>query len=364
MTIKRRLVLSNIAMIIIPVVSFFLIEIIMGFVLFYLFKSDLNDRNMELFLSLRFISLLIILILTNGLLTYFVARSIIRPVDKLTYAAKQISDGNLNYRIDKTGKDELGQLSETFETMRRKLKEAEELQYRYEENRKELIASISHDLKTPMTSIKGYVNGIRDGVANTPEKIDRYMETIYAKANDMDRLIDELFLYSKLDLHQVPFHYETINLQLYLSDFVEELAFDLDENGELDFSYDSSKSYFVRADQEKLRRVLTNIIQNSLKYMDKEQKRIQVSLLDEDTSQVTVRIDDNGSGIQEDAIPFIFDRFYRTDTSRNSTTGGSGLGLAIAKRIIEEQGGKIWAESKIGIGTSVYFTLPKASEKS
>ncbi|MFD2044190.1 sensor histidine kinase [Ornithinibacillus salinisoli] len=363
MTIKRRLLLSNIAMIIIPVISFFVIEIMMGYVLFVVLKGDLED-GMGLFLSLRFIGLLVVLIVTNGLLTYFVARSIIRPIKKLSQAANEIRNGNLDFVIEKTGKDELGQLSETFEAMRKKLKEAEELQVRYEENRKELIASISHDLKTPMTSIKGYVKGIRDGVANTPEKMDRYMDTIYTKANDMDHLIDELFLFSKLDLHQAPFDYENIDLQLYLRDFLEELSFDLKElNCQVSFEVDKNETYMVEADRDKLKRVITNIIQNSLKYMDKDEKKIQVFLSGE-AEQVKVHIKDNGSGIPEEAIPFIFDRFYRTDASRNSTTGGSGLGLAIVKRIIEEHEGRIWADSKIGVGTSVYFTLPKAGGNS
>nr|WP_155669436.1 HAMP domain-containing sensor histidine kinase [Ornithinibacillus caprae] len=349
-------------MIVIPVIAFFVIEIMLGYVLFILFEGDLMEDRMGLFLSIRFIGLLTVLIITNGLLTYFVAKSIIQPVKRLQQAAKEISNGNLEFTIESSSRDELGQLSETFELMRKRLKESEELQTRYAENRKELIASISHDLKTPMTSIKGYIEGIRDGIANTPEKMERYIETIYAKTNDMDQLIDELFLYSKLDLNQVHYHFEHIDLWSYLSDFIEELAFDLEENDcNVSLFVNNQDTFIVQADREQLKRVLLNIIQNSLKYMDKDEKEIRV-ILTANADQVTVTIKDNGIGISEEAIPFIFERFYRTDTSRNTATGGSGLGLAIVRRIIEQHEGEIWAESKQGIGTSISFTLPKVGD--
>ncbi len=213
-------------MIIIPVLAIFLIEILLGYVFFYMLEFNPVGEQLQLFLAVRIIGFLLVLIITNGLLTYFVANSIIKPVRGLSRAAKEISDGNLDYRIQSMGKDELGQLAETFEMMRQKLKEASEDQERYEMNRKELIASISHDLKTPTTSIKGYVKGIRDGIADTPEKMERYIETIYTKANDLDQLIDELFLFSKLELQEVPFHFTDVNLHAYLADFIEELRFD------------------------------------------------------------------------------------------------------------------------------------------
>jgi histidine kinase len=247
--------------------------------------------------------------------------------------------------------------------MRVQLKEAQEERELYENNRKEFVASISHDLKTPLTSIKGYVKGVLDGVANTPEKANSYMETIYRKADDMDHLIDELFLYSKLDLQRVPFTFESIDLDSYFHDFLEELRFHTELNDvQISYSANPKGTYLIRADRMNLGRVVSNIIQNSLKYMDKEHKEIQVSLQSE-SDRVIVKITDNGMGITEQAIPYIFNSFYRTDLSRNSSTGGSGLGLAIVKRIIDEHNGDIWAESKLGEGTSISFTLQKTKEK-
>lgn len=358
MSLKKRLILSNIAMTLLPLLSFLLIEIILGYILFYIFKGQMEE-HLQLFITLRLIGLLFVITLINGLLTYLVAKSILKPVNKLMEAAREISKGNLDFGINVTSKDELGELSATFESMRLQLKKAEDLQKRYENNRIELIARISHDLKTPMTSIKGYIKGLLDGVTDTPEKKQRYLETIYKKAEVMDELIDELFLYSKLDLEREPYQFEEIDLHAFFADFIEELRFDVQPaGGSVYYIYDPNESYIVRADRDKLKRVITNIIQNSMKYMDKAVKKISVKLKWE-SDQVVVQMKDNGMGIPADAIPFLFESFYRTDSSRNSATGGSGLGLAIAKRIIGDHGGKIWAESRLGEETSIYFTLKK-----
>ncbi|WP_440896058.1 sensor histidine kinase [Amphibacillus sp. Q70] len=361
MSIRKRLILSNIAMILIPIISLFVVEIMIGYLLFVVFQGDMEGTNMENFMKLRFIAIGCILILTNGLLTYYVSKSIIKPISKLSTATKRISEGDLEYSVQSDKKDELGELTNTFEEMRLKLKGAEETQRRYEANRQELIARISHDLKTPLTSIKGYVNGIQDGVANTPDKMKRYMDTIYRTANDMDGLIDELFLYSKLDLQRETLQMEKVDLYAFFADFIEEMAFYLEkEQGEATLFVKEAEQYIVEADREKLRRVVMNLIQNSMKYMNKSQKQIQVSL-ETSKNEVIVEMKDNGSGIRETDLPFIFDSFYRTDVSRNSATGGSGLGLSIVKKIIQAQGGRIWAKSVLGEGTSIYFTLKKVA---
>lgn len=215
-SIKKRLILSNIAMIIVPGALLLVTEIVLGYFLFVVFNGNPEGEDLKVFVQFRFIAITLILILTNGLLTYFMSRSIIKPISKLSTAAKKISEGDLEYSVQSDKKDELGDLANTFEQMRLKLREADREQKQYEQNRQELIASISHDLKTPLTSIKGYVKGIQDGVANTPEKLDRYMDTIYRTANDMDGLIDELFLYSKLDLKRETFQFEQVDLYAFL----------------------------------------------------------------------------------------------------------------------------------------------------
>lgn len=314
------------------------------------------------FIGSLFLTVLLILILTNGLLTFFVSRSIIRPIERLKEAAQQIKEGNLNFVVTTKSNDEIGQLCRSFEEMRARLKESVEMQLQYENNRKELITSISHDLKTPVTAIKGYVEGLMDGVANTPEKKQKYIETIYRKTAEIDRLIDELFLFSKLDLKKEPFNFEKVELKQYLQDCAEELALDLDKKGiRLNYNPVGNEPLWVIADREKLKRVVNNIVDNAVKYMNKDIGIIEIGIFDVDDKFVTVQIRDNGQGIPKESLALIFDRFYRTDPSRNSTTGGSGLGLSIARYIIEEHGGRVWAESEEGQETSIFFTLKRVN---
>lgn len=315
------------------------------------------------FMVSLFLAILLIMIVTNGLLTYIVSRGILKPIKALENAAQQIKEGNLGIEVKSESNDEIGQLCRTFEEMRCKLKESIDLQLQYEENRKELIANISHDLKTPITTIKGYTEGIMDGVADSPEKMDKYIQTIHSKAIDVDKLIDELFLFSKLDLKREPFNFEKVEITSFLQYSAEELQFDLNKLGiQVKFEAGYNQPVSVIADREKLKRVINNIVDNSVKYMDKSPGAINVSLQDNAADTITIEIKDNGQGIPRQALSLIFDRFYRADASRNSAIQGTGLGLAIARRIIEEHGGTIWAESEEGAGTSIYFTLKKGKQ--
>ncbi|MEK4029877.1 HAMP domain-containing sensor histidine kinase [Pseudobacillus sp. FSL P4-0506] len=305
--------------------------------------------------------LLLLLIIVIGMLNYLVSQSIIKPISILKEGAERIKSGDLDFEIKAISSDEIGQLNRAFEKMRIKLKESINLQLQYEENRKELLSNISHDLKTPITSIIGYVEGIKDGVANTPEKMEKYLSTVHSKAIDMDSLIDELFLFSKLDLKKEPFNFETVELDRYMTDYVEELYLDLHQQKiDMDLHF-LNKPIYVIVDREKLKRVLANLINNCVKYMDKDQKNISIAL-NERLEDVVVQVTDNGQGIEPSALPHIFERFYRAEQSRNSQTGGSGLGLAIAKQIIVEHGGEIWATSEIGKGTTLFFSLKKGEQ--
>jgi histidine kinase len=330
--------------------------------LFFIKDASILSKLTQTIYPVLFVTLLFILVITNGTLTYYVSRSIITPIESLKNAARKIKNGDLNHEIEIRGKDELTELAQTFEDMRKQLKESAALQAQYEENRKELIAHISHDLKTPITSIKGYIEGIQDGVATSPERLQRYLQTIYQKSNDLDHLIDELFLYSKLDLKKVPFAFETVDLKDYLSDYLEELNFDFETTQtKVRFTHDASPDYLVQLDRDKMKRVLSNIIDNSLKYMDKASGTIDINLRKNENC-VKIEIADNGPGIPSDALPYVFHQFYRAEQSRNKQTGGSGLGLSIARMIVEEHNGKIEIESQIEIGTKILISLRKVSQ--
>ena len=201
-----------------------------------------------------------------------------------------------------------------------------------------------------------------DGVTDTPEKMDRYIKTIYNKANEMDTLINELTLYSKIDANRIPYNFSTISVNNYFDDCAADLKIELESRGIL-FNYVNFVEGDIKiiADAEQLKRVISNIISNSAKYMDKVEKRINLRVKDVGDF-VQIEIEDNGKGIGAKELPNIFERFYRTDTSRNSMTGGSGIGLSIVKKIVEEHGGKIWATSKEGTGTILYFVIRKYQE--
>ena len=286
------------------------------------------------------IVIVLILVLTSLGLSFWIYRGVIGPLEQLKKATQNIKDGNLDFTVEPCGVAEINDLCEDFEEMRIRLKETAEEKVEFDKENKELISNISHDLKTPITAVKGYVEGIMDGVANTPEKMDRYIRTIYNKANEMDRLINELTFYSKIDTNRIPYTFSKIHIADYFDDCVEELNLELDAQ-HVDLTYFNylEDDPIVIADAEQIKRVINNIVSNSIKYMDKSHKVINIRLRDVGDF-VQVEIEDNGKGIATKDLTKIFDRFYRTDASRNSTRGGSGIGLSIVKKILEDHGGK------------------------
>ena len=304
----------------------------------------------------------IILVFTALSVGLWIYRSIAVPLVKLKKATQNIKEGNLDFVLEVEGKDEFSQLCQDFEEMRKRLKESTEEKILMDKENKELISNISHDLKTPITAVKGYVEGIMDGVADTPEKMDRYVRTIYNKTNEMDHLINELTFYSKIDTNRIPYTFSKLNVEDYFSDCAEELGLEMETRGiELVYANYVEKGVQVIADGEQIRRVIHNIVSNAIKYMEKPKGIIQLRVKDVGDF-IQVEIEDNGKGIAAKDLPYIFDRFYRTDVSRNSSKGGSGIGLSIVKKIMEDHGGKVWATSRLGIGTIMYFVLRKYQE--
>ena len=304
----------------------------------------------------------IILVFTALSVGLWIYRSIAVPLVKLKKATKNIKEGNLDFVLEVEGNDEFSQLCQDFEEMRKRLKESTEEKILMDKENKELISNISHDLKTPITAVKGYVEGIMDGVADTPEKMDRYVRTIYNKTNEMDHLINELTFYSKIDTNRIPYTFSKLNVEDYFSDCAEELGLEMETKGiELVYANYVEKDVQVIADGEQIRRVIHNIVSNAIKYMEKPKGIIQLRVKDVGDF-IQVEIEDNGKGIAAKDLPYIFDRFYRTDVSRNSSKGGSGIGLSIVKKIMEDHGGKVWATSRLGIGTIMYFVLRKYQE--
>ena len=290
---------------------------------------------------------------------FWIYKRILVPLDKMRIATKKIADGNFDYELDEKDFAEIPFLYNDFEKMRIKLKENEEEKILSENASRELVSNISHDLKTPLTAIRGYVEGILDGVASSPQKVRDYLTTIYNKTNDMTKLIDELLYYSRVSGNEFSYNFEKTNVKEFFDDYVKDLYLELDTI-KINFSYSANvdADTVIDIDREQIKRALNNIVANAVKYMDKEDPEIHFRVK-ETMDAINIRISDNGRGIDEKDLPHIFERFYRSDASRNTKLGGSGIGLSIVKKVIENHEGSVVAMSKSGVGTDMDIVLKK-----
>lgn len=350
MSIGKKIILSNIILLIVPVTALFLIDIVLG----YFIIIALNG-SAEVFTTLRFLLIILVFVLVNIAISITVSRHIIAPVLSLNRHAKQIGEGQLEEPIIINRSDEIGELAGSFETMRQELKASKEKEYAYFKNRQELMASMSHDLKTPLTSMKGYINGLEDGVADTEEKRLKYTQVVKQSVNHLEKMIDELFMYSKLDLEEENFNFDKVELTAYIKDIINEYQL---EHSHLMIHLHISEQIYVHADREQLYRAISNIIDNSIKYGHNECIVINVYLYIQG-NDAWIDIQDNGTGIEKSELPKVFEAFHRTDHSRNSKTGGTGLGLSIVKRIIERHNGEVGINSELDKGTTISIRLQR-----
>ena len=302
----------------------------------------------------------IIIVLTGSVLSRRLSRSILVPGGKLKEATQAVHDGNLDRPVGYSSGDELGQVCGEFDEMRRRLLASVQKQKEYARQRQEMVAGISHDLSTPITSIKGYISGILDGVADTPEKREHYLRTVYDTACDMERMVDDLFLLSKLDVGDLPNTMERVELGAFLEDYCGDLKILMRKNGvELVFENRCGGPVFADADRMEMGRVLQNLAENSIKYrkMDEKVKSRVNIVLDEERGAARIVFSDNGTGVAAHETEKIFESFYRGDPARSKK--GSGLGLSIARRIVERMGGRISAQGRPGLGLAVTILLPR-----
>jgi signal transduction histidine kinase len=300
------------------------------------------------------------ILLTNRFLTRFVFQKIEGPLDILMNGVKQISEGNLEYRIEYGSQDEFAPICEDFNEMAARLKASVEQLQQHEQSRKELLVGVSHDLRSPLTSIRAYVEGLLDGVAKTPEAQRRYLETIKNKAKDIDRMLAKLFLFSKMELGEYSDNPELLQLDDEVRQLVRALGPEYEENG-LILSTGSLVPATVLVDPDQLRRVLSNIMENSLKYKTKATGNLNISLLEENGGY-RLSLRDDGPGVSRDALPHLFEVFYRSDPSRQNPNRGSGLGLAIAANAVHRMNGTIQAKSGENGGLEIVIWLPKSEE--
>lgn len=286
-----------------------------------------------------------------------IEKRILAPVDSLIHGVQEIAQGNYTVKVEGDVPNDIGTLIHSFNEMARKLQENEKLKAEYEENRKALIANISHDLKTPMTSIQGYLEALLEGVVR-PEKVEGYLKTIYHNTIYTNKLIDDLFLFTKLDMQKLDFQFVHVPLRAFMHDLFQEFRFELEER-QCQFAYTDclENDCFVYLDGKRIQQAIWNIIGNAVKYGPKKDLAITVRLYRQEDI-TCIDISDNGSGIRQDELPHIFDRFYRIDHERTKDFMSTGLGLAIAKELIEAHGGSIAVSSIEGEGTCFTIILP------
>ncbi|MCM1114164.1 MAG: ATP-binding protein [Clostridium sp.] len=334
--------------------------------------NDINQRVSfkdftDLLLGRTGIIVLIIILLfvvTISIISFITSTTIAKPIKKIAEGADEIARGNLDYSIEYDSTNELGKTVNSFNDMRLRLKESIEKQAKTEEERRVLVAGIAHDLRTPLTSAKGYAEGLLDGIADTPDKKERYIKTICQSINDTEKILDDLLTVSKLELNSYELNLVDVNATEFLNDGADEIK-QLLTKADFDFEYECncSEDAIISIDTDRFARVINNIISNSMKYA-KENEKGKISLaLNEYEKSIIIKISDNGIGVDMNSLPKIFDTMYRADKARTKVSDGSGLGLSICKQIVELHGGTIWASGKLNEGLSIFISLPKKEAK-
>lgn len=324
--------------------------------------SSKVSHYVEIYTLLILVCAVIAIFISSVFISTKTSHSITKPLDLLRKGSQEIKNGNLDYKIYYRGKgDEFEHVCSDFDDMRLRLKKSVQLQMDAERQRKQLYAGISHDLRTPLTAIKGYVEGLRDGVASTPEMREKYLRTIYQKACDMDNLVDRLLLFTRLDSGKFPFKFEDVPFQKYLNRFLGQRREDYRALGlEIEFEDQLSGDEIVRMDVQEFNRVLSNILDNSVKYKSDANGVSRVTARTEG-ERLILTLHDNGRGVDQADLDDIFTDFFRTDRARKNTGSGSGLGLAICRHIITAHGGRIHAESESGL--KIIMNLPFKREQ-
>ena len=370
MTIKRRLFHSNIRMVLVAIagtmaailVVHVVISIIVGTLRFPQhpdFEPFRSPAWGGFALAVFFTVFIILICISNTIITRQVISKITKSLDVLNRGVKQIHENNFLYRIEYHDNDEFRPVCETFNHMAAELEASTERRLKDETNRRELLAGISHDLRTPLTSILGYLEGLETGIATTSEMKEKYFHAIRNNAASMNHIIERLFLFSKLDMNDFPLCLHNVDIKCTIADIMEEIIDDYAERGLVITMANIPENIHVIIDTIFLRNALINILENSVKYKTKETGHMEISASILDNS-IMLRFADDGPGLPADLLPKLFDVFYRADSSRN--TKGSGLGLAITAKIIERAEGKIYAENIYKGGLAIVIELPIATK--
>jgi signal transduction histidine kinase len=289
---------------------------------------------------------------------YFLSRSITFPISRMQDAAQRIAKGDFSRKVEIKSRDELGQLAKSLNIMAAELQQKMENLRQMNKIRTDFVANVSHELKTPLTLIKGYIETLQDRAINDKDKANRFVSIIKEHTNRLENIIDDLLSLSELELSKDCLNKSEFNLRKLVDEVTLGFGYALDSKRH-SLSMDLQGDDFrVKADRDKVEQVIVNLIDNAIKYTN-EAGQINIFLI-EHQSEITLIVKDNGIGIPEEDVNRVFERFYRVDKARSRKLGGTGLGLGIAKHIVLAHNGQIDIESEVKKGTKVLVRLPKS----
>lgn len=382
-TVKRRIFILNTIMVLVTLFVFLIINAIVikiysesieqEFKAYLEPKQVVDEEGLEEIISDFTIRRngFIVLFLADGILciavlvvisqffTRNLVKHIMKPLELLSDGAKRMKSNDLTQEISYSGDVEFKKVCHTFNDMQKHILMEKEKNYKYEKARTDMIAGISHDLRTPLTAVRGTIKGLMDGVASTPERQNRFLETAYRRTGDMDVLLNQLFYLSKLETGNMPLNLKKIELADFIRSYVNGKQ-GLLENEQIEIVADIREvTGKALIDPEQLQRIFDNLLENSRKYGEKLPLKTKITL-DREKEGFCICFSDNGVGVPENKLPYLFDEFYQVDESR-SRKEGNGLGLYIVKYLIETLGGSVWAENADGF--VVHMELPFVEEE-
>lgn len=367
MSVKKRLFWSHILMFVLPLAAYMLISTVTDRLTFtYLLHqsyASLADFQQQVAAAQRtarlltLLGLLLMLFISDRFLTRGVLKKIHGSLDQLSQGLAQLKAGDLSCRLPEAPEDEFSSLRRNFNAAAAQLQQSVAQVQQNEQNRRELLAGISHDLRSPLTAIRAYAEGLLDGVARTEEDRRQYLTIIRDKTRDLQTLVNKLFLFSRMDLGRNEDHPEEVSLREELRLLCDSLAPDYQERG-LTLTFSAEGEGRVMADPDTLQRIVSNIAENSCKYKTASRGRLDI-VLRETPQYVSLTFTDDGPGVPPETLPKLFDAFYRADPSRTGSVPGSGLGLAIVSRAVRNMKGRILARNAAPHGLELEIQLPR-----
>ncbi len=345
--------------------TFITLQALEGSIRVYAISGEYSDfmatlKSLAMFVLVCIVIVVLFILILSAVSMFFAANlsnHIMKPLNMLIDASNEMKNGDYSKPISYQGDWEFEDVCQSFNEMQLNVREADQKKAEYEKARMDMIVGISHDLRTPLTAIRGTIKGLQDGVVNTPELQEKFLDTAYRRTLEMDKLLEQLFYFSKIETGNIPVNLEIIEWNKFLQDYKEKLETNDIASEVKCFIYGTEERLCSQIDSLQMERILDNIVENSRKYANVESLVISFHLYYKD-GNVFLLVADNGQGVSEEKLPYIFDAFYRGDDSRNETEG-NGLGLHIVKSLVEAMGGSVEAQNRQGLEVKMAFPIVK-----